>query len=133
MYSENTEETMQAVLTCTLRWLRMEYGAAPSDLEADGSERAIIAGHWFRLFADEVIIALAHVDGPVRPSPGDAETLGNLYNDNEALARELHPAIFPICESLRDCPVPAAAYAEYFGEPSGGSVWDSLWRAILEP
>lgn len=133
MYSENTEETVQAVFTCILRWLRMNYGAAPSDLDADGSDSAIIAGHWFWLFADEVIIALAHVDGPVRPSPEDAEILGKLYGDDEALARELHPAIFPICESLMDCKVPAAAYAEYFGEPADGAVWDSLWRALLEP
>ena len=133
MHSENTEETMQAILTCILRWLRMNYGAAPSDLEAEGSDRADIAGHWFRLFSDEVIIALAHVDGPVIHSPADAEILPRLYREDEAPARELHPAIFPICEALRGCAVPAAAYTEYFGEPAGGAVWDSLWRSILEP
>lgn len=132
MYSENTEETVQAVFVCMLRWLRMEYGRSPADLDAEGSERAAIAGDWFRRFADEVIIALADIDGPVRPSPEDAEILPKLYRDDEALARELHPAIFPICETLRDMPVPPAAYADYFGEPADGAVWDSLWRSILE-
>jgi len=155
MEHSETQKTLSAVWLIAMRYIAMHYGGRGAfGFPTDDPDLSA----WLTAFCERLMIRLADVDGPVRPTPEDRQLQDSLYWKGEtltdetvalhteqeladllaieALARELHPAVWPLCEQLCEEPVPRNLAEAYFGDLPGwkydpGVTWGIHWETML--